>query len=278
MEPDRQPVAVDSGYVDVNGVHMYYERHGSGGQPLLLLHGAFGTIDLTFGQTMLPALAATREVIAVEFQGHGHTADIDRPLRHDLLAADTIALLEALGVGPIDVFGYSLGGGVALQIAIQKPSLVRKLVIASATFKHDGWVPQMLAHNPLAQEGMAEMLAATPLYDFYARVAPRPEDWPKLVARVAAGRSENTYDWSDGVAAITAPTLLIVGDADSIQWQHVREFGDLLGGWKVGDLGETSKVQLGVLPGTSHSTVLMRPDLIVPMMVPFLDAPLPDGA
>lgn len=270
-------VAVETGYVDVNGVHMYYERHGSGGQPLLLLHGGFGTIDLMFGQAILPALAASREVIAVEFQGHGHTADIDRPLRYDLLASDTIGLLEAIGVENVDVFGYSLGGGTALQMAIQRPGLIRKLIVGSAVFRHDGWVLELHGNTALQQEGAAEMLAATPLYEFYTRVAPRPEDWPKLVARVAEGMAAQTFDWSAEVAKISSPTLLIFGDADSVQWSHIHEFVDLLGGFAVGDLGQTSKVQLAVLPGTSHSTLLMRPDLIVPMTAAFLDAPMPEN-
>lgn len=276
MGPGDRATAAESGYVDVNGVHMYYERHGSGGTPLVLLHGGFGTIDLMFGQALLPGFAASREVIAVEFQGHGHTADIDRPLRHELLASDTIGLLAAIGAGPVDVLGYSLGGGVALQMAIQQPDLIRKLVIVSAIFRHDGWVPETRDGNPLGQEGVAEALAATPLYEFYARVAPRPEDWPNLVAKVAAGISEHTFDWTTGVAAITAPVLLIVGDADSIQHAHIQEFIELLGGWAVGDLGQTTKVQVGVLPGVSHSTALMRPDLILAMAMPFLDAPLPE--
>lgn len=270
-------VAVETGYVDVNGVHMYYERHGSGGHPLLLLHGGFGTIDLMFGQAMLPALAASREVIAVEFQGHGHTADIDRPLRHHLLASDTIGLLEAIGVENVDVFGYSLGGGTALQMAIQRPGLIRKLIVGSAVARHDGWVPELQGNTALQQEGAAEMLAATPLYEFYTRVAPRPEDWPKLVARVAEGMATQTFDWTADIAKISSPTLLIFGDADSVQWSHILEFVDLLGGFAVGDLGQTTKVQLAVLPGTSHSTLLMRPDLIVPMMTTFLDAPMPEN-
>lgn len=265
---------VESGYVSVGELEMYYERHGAGGQPLVLLHGGLITIDLAFGM-MIPAFAATRKVIAVEHQGHGHTADIDRPMSYEQMADDTVALLEEIGVTNADFFGYSLGGGVALQIAIRHPDMVRKLVLASTPFRGDGWHPAILGSMSALNEEAAAAMEATPLYDAYAAVAPRPEDWPRLVTKTGQ-LTTSEYDWTDDVASITAPTLLIYGDADSVLPQHILELFELLGGAVVGDMGEVGRSQLAILPNTGHSAVLMRTDLILPILIPYLDAPMPD--
>lgn len=263
----------ESGYVTLDGLEMYYERHGSGGQPLVLLHGGLLTIDLAFGM-MMPALAASREVIAVELQGHGHTADVDRPMSYEQMADDTVALLSAIGVTNADFFGYSLGGGVALQIAIRHPDAVRKLVLASTPFRGDGWHPAILGSMAALGPEAAAAMEATPLYDAYVAVAPRPEDWPQLVTKT--GQLTTTpYDWTEEVDTIDVPVLLIVGDADSVLPNHTIEFFTLLGGAVVGDLGEVSPTQFAVLPNTAHSAVLMQSDALLALVVPFLDAPLP---
>jgi pimeloyl-ACP methyl ester carboxylesterase len=259
-------------YAPVNGLNLYYEIHGTG-KPLVLLHGGFGTIGMFFAQ-LLPALAATRQAIAVELQAHGHTADIDRPLRYELLADDIAALLEYLGCDA-DIFGYSLGGGVALQTAIRHPEVVRKLVIASAPCKRDGWYPEDLAGMASLN---AEALAGTIIHDAYVSAAPRPEDWPTLVAKMRQLLSGQDYDWSAAVAALKAPTLIVVGDADGIRLEHAVEMFGLLGGKGDGDMGGGTNSQLAVLPGTRHWDVPFRTELLLPMITLFLDTPMPEAA
>jgi pimeloyl-ACP methyl ester carboxylesterase len=268
-----------TGYVDVDGLEMYYEVHGtaSGEQPpLVLLPGGLTTIGLVFGQ-IIPALAEARQVIAVELEGHGHTALTDRPLSYEQMADDTAAVLQELGVTQADFFGYSLGGGVAMQIAIRHPDLVRKLVIASAAFRTDGWYPEILSAMGAMNPEAAAAMEATPLYEAYVSVAPNPDDWPTLVTKTGE-LTTSEYDWSADVAEIAAPTLLIFGDADSVRPEHIVELLELLGGGVVGDLGQTANVQLAVLPNTAHSAVLLQTDLLLAVIVPFLDAPLPEPA
>jgi pimeloyl-ACP methyl ester carboxylesterase len=176
-----------------------------------------------------------------------------------------------------DVFGYSLGGGVALQMAIRHPDMVRRLVIASTPFSTDGWNPAILDAMGGLNPEMAGAMETTPLYEAYAEVAPHPEEWPTLVTKVGQ-LTTRAYDWSAGVAAITAPTLLIFGDADSVRPEHIVEMFVLLGGGVVGDLGQATTVQLAVLPNTAHSAVLTRTELLLAVIVPFLDAPMPESA
>ena len=264
--------APKTGYAPVNGLEMYYEIHGSG-LPLVLLHGGFGTITSMFGQ-LLPALAATRQVIAVELQGHGHTADVDRPLRFELMADDIVALTEHLALERTDVFGYSLGGGVALRTAVQHPNMVRKLVVASTPFRRDGWYPEVLAGMAaMTPEGMLE----TPLYDAYAEVAPRPDDWPRLVGKLRQLLAGEDYDWTEDITAIKAPSLTVLGDADSVRPAHGLELFELLGGGVPGDFAGLPNAQLAVLPGTTHFGVVARADQLLPILTAFLDAPLPEG-
>lgn len=168
-----------NGYASVNGVQMYYEIHGAG-RPLVLLHGALSAIDSSFG-AVLPALAGTRQVIAVEQQAHGRTAEIDRPLTIRQMAEDTAAALRRLGISEADFFSYSIGAGIALQIAIQHPNLVRKLVVASVTYNNDGFHPGLLAGMESLQP---EHLAGSVWQEEYVRIAPKPEDWPTLIAKV----------------------------------------------------------------------------------------------
>ncbi len=266
------------GYALVNGLNMYYEIHGSG-QPLVLLPGGFMTVE-AMGE-IVPLLAATRRVIAVELQGHGHTADIERPMRYELMADDIAALITLLGLERADIFGFSLGGGVGLQTAIQHPEVVRKLTLVSIAFKRDGWYPEVLA-------GMAsisvEGFAGTPVHEAYRKNSPRPEAWPTVVAKIRQLLSED-YDWAEGVAALKTPTLILVGDADSIRPAHAAEMFGLLGGGKAdGDLIGLPPSQLAVLPNTTHvgwappyHGIITRTQLLLPIITEFLAAPMPSA-
>jgi pimeloyl-ACP methyl ester carboxylesterase len=179
----QDEIQVESGYADVNGLHMYYEIHGSGGMPLVLLHGAFSNIETDFA-TFIPLLAADRQVIGVEQQAHGRTADIDRPLSYEQMADDTAALLASLGIAQADFFTYSFGGGVAMQIAIRHPELVRKLALAGGVaFQPAGLYPEVMSGAiNLSAADLANALQGTPWQQAYARLAPNPDDWQTLVA------------------------------------------------------------------------------------------------
>src|SRR5438067_12255288 len=210
-----------SSYARVNGLNMYYEIHGEG-QPLVLLHGALSAISTSFGK-VLPQLSSTRQVIAVELQAHGHTADIDRPLTYEQMADDTAALINHLGLERADVFGVSVGGGVALQTAIRHPEVVRKLVVASGSFSSDGEYPEIHAMEASFHPD-APFLSH--LREVYVSVAPRQEDWSHLVTKMRQLLVSH-YDWTQDVAAIQAPTLIIIGDADTVRLAHVVELFEL---------------------------------------------------
>jgi pimeloyl-ACP methyl ester carboxylesterase len=267
--PARRPDAT-SGYVPVNGLDMYYEIHGDG-SALILLHGAMGTIDSCFAK-LLPALAATRQVIAIELQGHGHTADADRPLSYRQLAADTAALLKALGIGTADFVGYSLGGAVAMELAMQQPSLVRRLVFAGGTsYRRDGLYPEMLAEP----ESAADDLTDSVWHRAYVRVAPDPGRWPVLVAK-NSDLDRAFAGWPDeDIQAMTTPMLLIIGDSDIVRPEHTMKMFRLLGGGVIGDLAGLPASQLAVLPGTSHVGLLDRVDWLQSMILEFLGSPVP---
>ena len=263
-------------YAEVNGLNIYYEIHGSG-QPLVLLHGAYMTIDL-MGE-IVPALAESRQLIAVELQGHGHTADIDRPLSYELMADDIAVLIEHLAFEKADLFGYSMGGGVALQVAIRHPEVVRKLVVASASYTSEGMHPELLEMIPTLTP---EAFAGSPIEEAYLRTAPNPDDFPTLVAKMKRLDMEPCAWPPEDIRGIAAPTLLIVGDSDAIRLEHAVELFRLLGGGVMGDLAGLPKSQLAVLPGTAHfvppgSAVLDRADWLVSMIGEFLDTPLPEA-
>ncbi len=265
-----------TGYAPVNGLNLYYEIHGSGA-PLVLLHGGFGATGM-FGE-LLPALAAHRRVIAVDLQGHGRTADIDRPLRIESMADDIAALLAHLGLATASLMGYSLGGAVALQTAIRHPGLVDKLVVVSTAHKRAAWYPESLAAMDQMGAATAEPMKQTPLYESYAAVAPRPEDWITLWAKMGDLLRQN-YDWSDGVAGLTTPTMLVFGDADSVSPAHAAEFFGLLGGGRRDggwDRSGMTPHRLAILPGTTHYDIFGSPALAA-VVAPFLDAPLPESA
>ena len=261
-------------YAGVNGLEMYYEVHGTG-RPLVLLHGGIGTIEM-FGE-LLPLLAEGRQVIGVDLQAHGRTADIDRPMTFESMADDIAALIEHLGLERADIMGYSLGGGVALQTAIRHPEVVRKVVLASTPFKRDGWYPEVLAGMEQMAPEAAEPMKQTPMYQLYAGVAPKPEDWPVLLTKLG-DLLQRDYDWSEEVTAIEAQTMIVVGDADSVSTSHAVEFFELLGGGKQDagwDGSGMQRARLAILPGTTHYDIFHSPTL-ASTVAPLLDASVPE--
>jgi pimeloyl-ACP methyl ester carboxylesterase len=241
-------------YASVNGIDLYYERHGAGA-PLILLHGGLGTIDAIFGR-LLPALAARREVIAVELQGHGHTADNGREMTYQAMADDIAALIARLGLQRADVAGYSVGGGVTLQLGLRHPERVRKLVVISAPHATDGWFPEVLAGT--AAMDPAAMIGSK-WHQAFVAAAPRPGDWPLLVRNVSRLMASR-YDWSDEIAArMKAPVLVINGDADSVRPSHAVALYELLGGGKAdGFAAGRGASQLLVVPQANHLEILDR--------------------
>ena len=262
-----------TGYASVNGLQMYYEMHGSGGTPLLLLHGGLFNIDLQFG-ALLPSLAATRQVIATDFQGHGRTNDLDRPLTSADLASDVIGLLRHLEVPQVDVFGFSVGGAVALHLAIRHPELVRKLIVSSASFHPDGDRPE---NAGAVGEMTVDMIAGTPMEEEYRAKSPHPDQLQGLLDKLGA-YDEGFAGWSeDDIRGIAAPTLITLGDCDAVRLEHAVKFLQLRGGDVNGDFVGVPASQLAVFPGTTHFFGLARTDLARDVVLTFLDAPVPDA-
>jgi pimeloyl-ACP methyl ester carboxylesterase len=264
------------GYAPVNGLRMYFEIHGEG-PPLILLHGAYMTIDAM--GPILPGLAARRQVIAPEQQAHGRTADVDRPITYEQMADDTAALLSHLGIEAADVFGFSMGGGIALQLAIRHHNRVRKLVVASASYTSAGMHQVALDMFPSITP---ELFAGSPIEEAYARTAPNPDDFPKLVEKLKE-LDMTPYAWpEDDIRGIAAPAMIVLGDSDGVRLEHAVQLFRLLGGGVMGDLQGLPKSQLAVLPGTAHfvppgSGLLDRSDWLLALIEPFLDAPTPRG-
>ncbi|MDA2814295.1 alpha/beta hydrolase [Nocardiopsis sp. RSe5-2] len=257
------------GRITANGVDMYYEVHGQG-EPLVLLHGALVGIGSCFG-ALLPELARERRVIAVEMQAHGRTPDIDRPLRVEHLAEDIAALVEGLGLGEVDVLGYSMGAAVAFQLALTRPRLVRRLVLVSVSFRADGMYPEVAA-------GIGELspqdLEGTPFHEEYVAVAPDPGGWAALVERVKEMDAPgNIPEWTpEQVSSVAAPTLLALGDSDIVRPEHAAAMFRLLGGGVPGDLTGLPAARLAVLPGTTHIGAMEREEYLAPMVAEFLAA------
>lgn len=262
---------VRTGYAPVDGLKMYYEIHGNG-EPLLLLHGGLGSTAMF--ADMIPSLAKTRQVVTVDLQAHGRTSDIDRPITYEAMADDIAALVKYLQIPKADVLGYSTGGGVALQTTIRHPTIVRKLVVVSATYKRSGWYPEILAAMAQMGPAMAEQMKASQLYKTYVSVAPRPDDWNVLITKMSVMLTTD-YDWSKEVAAIKIPTMLVFGDADAVRPPHMVEFFALLGGGQKDagwDGSGMSKARFAILPGVTHYNMLESP-LLPQVVVAFLDSP-----
>jgi pimeloyl-ACP methyl ester carboxylesterase len=256
-----------TGYAPVNGLKMYYEVHGSG-KPVVLLHGAFMTIPNNW-TGWIGELSKTRKVIAVELQGHGRTADIDRDISSANLADDVAALLDHLKIPRADVIGYSMGGGVALQCAIRHPEKVRKVVSISAVLRHDGWVKEAVDALPKLT---AEAFKGSPIEAEYKKLSPTPDAFPEFVKHVIAMASKPYDLGSDKLKATKAPIFFIHGDADGVRLEHISEMFRLKGGDVFGDMRPRSASRLAILPNTTHVTLMDRAAVIVPMVNEFLDA------
>jgi pimeloyl-ACP methyl ester carboxylesterase len=263
------PKPSKSGHAAVNGVNYYYAVYGTG-EPLLLLHGGLGQIEM-FGPN-LAKLAQSRQVIGVDQQGHGRTALGGRQISLIDMGNDMAGLLKKLGYGKVDVLGYSMGGGVALQFAIQHPEMVRRLVLVSTPFAQDGFYPEMLPQQAALGAAMAEQMKLTPMYKSYVAIAPHPEDFPRLLDQMGA-YMRKPYDWSADVKRLTMPVMLIYGDSDMFRPEHIVKFYQLLGGG-LKDAGwqreHMSQNRLAILPNLTHYEMGLAPEL-VDTALPFLN-------
>ncbi len=264
-----------SGYVEVNRIKMYYEIHGQGTPetvPLIVLHGAYMNIP-TMG-AIIPGLAKTHKVYALEFQGHGRTTDIDRPITYPNLADDVAAFMEAVGLEKADVFGYSMGAGAGLQLAIRHPKKVNKLVAASVAYDDQGRQPEFKALIP---QMTVEMFVNMPFAKDYRKLAPNPEGFPELAKKLIQSEKE-PMAWEKDVMAMKTPVLIIFGDADGYTLEHAVAMFRLLGGGAMGDTGKPlAASRLAVLPATSHTAVITQTDMLLAFIEPFLKGETPKG-
>ena len=260
-------------YAEVNGINLYYETHGAG-RPLILLHGGLGSGEM-FGP-ILPTLAERHQVIAVDLQGHGRTADIDRPIDARLMADDIAALIDHLGLDQPDLVGYSLGGGVAMHTAGRYPDKIGRLVVAAAHIRRDAIYPEMLEQQGQLSGAAAEFLKDTPMYELYQRVAPRPQDFPRLLDKVGASMAED-FDFADLVRGLQMPTLIVAADADMAPPSHYVDIFRLLdgglrdGGW-MGESRPKGGHALAILPGLTHYNIGASP-LFATVTLGFLERP-----
>ena len=258
-------------HVDVNGMQMYYETSGEG-DPLIVLHGAYMNIE-TMGE-IIPILAQSRRVIAVEMQGHGRTNDIDRPITYPGLADDVAAFMDAIGVEKADVFGYSMGASVGLQMAIRHPEKVERAALVSIAYDFEGWHPDYKAFVP---ELVPELFVGTAMEDAYREHAVNPDGFPALVEKLIALEHE-PMAWEADVTKVTTPILIIQGDADIIDPQHTLKMFQLLGGGVMGDQGKPlPESRLAILPGTSHTALMGQTELLRALMEPFFNGETPKG-
>jgi pimeloyl-ACP methyl ester carboxylesterase len=272
MTTDRTTQAKGPGqYAEVNGINLYYEIHGSG-RPLILLHGGLGSGEM-FGP-VLPLLAERHQVVVADLQGHGRTADIDRPLDVRLMAGDIAALIDHLGLAKPDVVGYSLGGGVALQTAARYPAKVRRLVMVSANLRPDAIYPEMRAQQGQVNAAAAEFMKETPMYQLYQRVAPRPEDFPRLLTKIGEAMAQD-FDFTEEVRGLQMPALVVAADADMAPPSHYVEVFKLLGGglrdggW-MGEGRPNGGHALAILPGLTHYNIGNSP-LLAAATLAFLE-------
>ncbi len=255
----------DSGYAPVNGIKVYYEVYGEG-MPVVLLHGAFYTIDMNWGQ-LIPELSKTRKVIAIEMQGHGHTPFSDRKLSPTTLASDVESVMDYLKIDSADVVGYSFGGSVAYQFAIQSPKRLRKLIIISSVYKSSGWLPEVTKG---LKNLKPELFDNTPLKAAYDAVAPDKTKWTKFLEQMIA-YAATPFDLGDSnIAEIAAPVLLISGDNDGMDKIELIKTYQLLGGGETSDFGVTPKSQLAIIPGQGHVSLMMQTQTILDFLNAFL--------
>jgi len=260
-------------YADVNGLHLYYETHGAG-RPVVLLHGGLGSGEM-FGP-VVPLLAADHRVVLPDLQGHGRTADIDRPIDTRLMADDIAALIGHLGLDKPDVVGYSLGGGGAFWTAVEHPDLVRRMVMVSTNVTRDAIYADMLAQQGNVTPEAAEFMKDTPMYQLYARVAPRPEDFGRLVRKIGESMAKD-FDFREEVRNLKVPTLFACADADMFPPSHAVEVFALLdggqrdGGW-MGEGRPKGGHALAILPGLTHYDIGRSP-LLAEAILAFIDTP-----
>lgn len=258
----------DTGYAEVNGLKMYYEIYGKG-KPVVLLHGSFMNIPLNWSQ-FIPMLASDRKVIVAEMQGHGRTRDIPRKFSYESMADDVSALLTQLKIDSADILGYSMGAGVAFQFAVRHPAQLRRLVVLSGTYRHNGWWPDVEAMFATMN---ADMFKGSPIQKQYDSLGNDPKKFPEYIKKVISIDVE-PYDWSAQVKNINAPIFMAIGDADGIRYEHALELFRAKGGGKMGDIHGLPKSRLAILPGTTHIGMMQKVDLLVPMVTDFLDSDL----
>lgn len=258
----------ESGYADVNGLKLYYEVHGAG-KPIVLLHGSYMNIPMNWSQ-FIPPLARDRRVIVAEMQGHGRTRDIPRELSYEGMADDVSGLLKHLEIDRADVLGYSMGGGVAFQVAVRHPEQVRRLVVLSGTYAHDGWWPEVEASFATFT---ADMFKGTPIQKEYERLGNDPDHFPEFVKKVIS-IDLKPYDWSRDVKNIQAPIFMAIGDADGVRYEHALELFRARGGGKMGDIHGLPQSRIAIVPGATHIGMIQRTGWLIPMITDFLDADL----
>jgi pimeloyl-ACP methyl ester carboxylesterase len=261
-----EPLA--SGYAPVNGLKLYYEVYGTG-KPIVLLHGSFMNIPMTWAQA-IPLLSKSRQVIVAEMQGHGRTRDVPREFSYEAMADDVSGLLRHLEIASADVLGYSMGAGVAFQLAIRHPERVRRLVILSGAYAHDGWWPDVEASFATIN---AEAFKGTPIEAEYRRFGNDPSRFPAFVQKVISVDLK-AYDWSKAAQAIQAPLFFVMGDVDGIRYEHALELFRAKGGGKMGDIHGLPKSRLAILPGTTHIGMMGRWSWLAPMIEDFLNSDL----
>jgi pimeloyl-ACP methyl ester carboxylesterase len=258
----------ESGYTDINGLKMYYELYGKG-KPIVLLHGSYMNIPLNWAH-IIPVLAKDRKVIVMEMQGHGRTRDIPREFSYEGMADDVSGLLKHLNIDSADILGYSMGGGVAFQLAVRHPAQVRRLVVLSGTYTHDGWWPDVEASFATFTP---DMFRGTPIQKQYDSFGNDPARFPEYVKKVIS-IDLKPYNWSKDVKNIQAPIFIAVGDADGVKYEHVLELFRAKGGGKMGDIHGLPKSRLAIIPGTTHIGMMKRADWLIPMITDFLDSDL----
>lgn len=267
--PTATPKPTKSGHAAVNGVTYYYAVYGTG-EPLLLLHGGLGQIEM-FGPN-LSKLAESRQVIGVDLHGHGRTQLANREMNLVDMGDDMAGVLKTLGYDKVDVLGYSMGGGVAFQFAIQHPEMVRRVALVSAGYARDGFFPEMLPQQAAVGAGMLEMMKGTPMYKSYVAIAPNPDEFPKLLDQIGA-LMRKPYDWSADIKKLTMPTMLVYGDSDMYRPEHVVKFYQMLGGG-LKDAGwqreHMSQNRLAILPNLTHYELGLAPQM-VDAALPFLN-------
>ena len=259
---------IESGYADVNGLKMYFEVYGSG-KPIVLLHGSYMSIPLNW-QHIIPLLAKDRKVIVAEMQGHGRTKDISREFSYEGMADDVSGLLKLLKIDSADILGYSMGGGVAFQVAVRHPEQVRRLVILSGTYTHDGWWPEVEA---MYSTFTPDMFKGTPIQKQYDSLGNDPAHFPEYVRKVIS-IDLKPYDWSKDVKKIQAPIFMAIGDMDGVRYEHAPELFRAKGGGKMGDMHGLPKSRLAIIPATTHIGMMQRTDWLIPMITDFLDSDL----